>query len=196
MARISILNQAYSDSPYAALPDSDLVPLARSDREAAAELYVRYAPRMYRYLLTYAGSTEDAADLTQHVLLRCLEALPTYRAQHSFSAWLFRIGRNAAIDAYRQNRRVLPWEHVPESAHPAAREDPEAMAIERETLNQLRVLIARMSPERQELLALRFAAGLTIPQIAAVVEKSEAAVQRQLWRTIAALREHAHDLHI
>jgi RNA polymerase sigma-70 factor (ECF subfamily) len=172
-----------------------LVDRARVDVDAFDELYRRYHRRIFGYLRTYAESPEDAADLTQHVFLRALEALPGYEQKGvPFSAWLFRIARNAATDAYRRRRQTLPWEHIPEAMHPLSSDRPEVAAERREALNELRVLVSRLDPRKQELLALRFAAGLTPAEIAAVVAKSEAAVRKQLYRTIRALQEDYHGL--
>jgi RNA polymerase sigma-70 factor (ECF subfamily) len=180
---------AWVGDEFDAVPEDRLIELARGDPAAFAALYRRYLRRVYRYLLTYAEREEDAADLTQHVFLRVLEALPGYTDRGTpFAAWLFRIARNAATDAYRRRRKAIPWEHVPEALLPLAGQDPLAASIRREALNELRVLVARLDPEKQELLALRFAAGLTSAEIGSIVGKSEAAVKRQLSRTIASLR--------
>ena len=138
--------------------EPELVERARHDRDAFAELYRRYHPRVFAYLLTYAATVEDAADLSQHVFLRAFEALPSYRERGiPFSAWLFRIARNAAMDAYRRQRRVLPWDHLPENILPISAQNVEAETVRMEDLNQMRVLIAKLDPDKQELLALRFA---------------------------------------
>jgi RNA polymerase sigma-70 factor, ECF subfamily len=182
-------HSAWDGDDFDAVPEDRLIELARGDPAAFAALYRRYLRRVYRYLLTYAEREEDAADLTQHVFLRVLEALPAYSDRGTpFAAWLFRIARNAATDAYRRRRKAIPWEHVPESLLPLAGQDPLAASIRREALNELRVLVAQLDPEKQELLALRFAAGLTSAEIGSIVGKSEAAVKRQLSRTIASLR--------
>jgi RNA polymerase sigma-70 factor (ECF subfamily) len=170
--------------------------LARSacrDQAAFAELYERYARQVFWYALSRTGSEEDAADLTQHVFLRAYEALPQYQERGTVGAWLFRIARNAATDTYRRRGRDLPWSHVDETVLRFQGPGPEEVAIEREALNELRLLVAQLDPEKQELLALRMAARLTTPEIAAVMGKSEAAVKKQLQRIIQSLRERYHE---
>jgi hypothetical protein len=79
--------------------EAELVELARTNLEAFAELYRRYVDRVYRYLCTHVESDDDAADLTQQVFLRALQAMPAYRDEGKpFRVWLFRIARNAATD--------------------------------------------------------------------------------------------------
>ena len=168
----------------------DLVQAARRDPAAFEPLYRYYLSPVYRYLRLRCSSDEEAADLTQQVFLRALAALPDYRPQGlPFSAWLFRIARNAAIDAHRRQRSTVAWNFLPEALHPVSAQDPESMTLQQERLENLRDLLAKLSQDKRELLALRFASGLTAPQIAAVVGKSEAAVKKQLTRLIAHLKE-------
>lgn len=168
----------------------DLVQAARRDPAAFEPLYSYYLSPVYRYLRLRCGSDEEAADLTQQVFLRALAALPDYRPQGlPFSAWLFRIARNAAIDAHRRQRSTVAWNFLPEALHPISSQDPESMTLQQERLENLRDLLAKLSQDKRELLALRFASGLTAPEIAAVVGKSEAAVKKQLTRLIAHLKE-------
>lgn len=171
-----------------------LIELAKSDARAFGMLYELYVDRIFFYLRTYTDGEDDAADLTQHVFMRALEALPHYQNRGlPFSSWLFRIARNAATDSFRRRRRVLAWDHVPESLQPISTYNPEAASIHRESLNQMRVLVGQLSPEKQELLALRFAGGLSSGEIAAIVGRSPAAVQKELVRIMRSLKEPFRD---
>lgn len=177
------------------ITESHLIEQARrGNGDAFAEIYCRYARRVFHYVLTYTETVDDAADLTQHVFLRVFEALPRYRQQGApFSAWLFRIARNAAIDTYRRRHKTLPWEHIPISWQPLTDDDPEALVLRVEALNRLRLLVAQLGPEKQEMLYLRFAGELTAGEIGAVIGKSKAAVQRQMTRTMQQLKERYHE---
>jgi RNA polymerase sigma-70 factor, ECF subfamily len=179
--------------PWSGAAEDAVVAAAVHDEAAFAELYRRYHPRIFAYLLTYAGNRDEAADLTQHVFLRALEALPSYQPRGiPFGAWLFRIARNAATDAYRYRRRVMPWDHLPERPAPLT-ETPESLAVRADDLNQMRVLLARLPAHKQELLALSFTSGLPAREIAALIGKSESAVQRQLHRIVHHLQEQFHE---
>ncbi len=88
--------------------DDQLVAAAQADPALFAALYRRYLTRVYRYARARVPTDEDAADATQQVFLQALDALPSYRARGvPFSAWLFRIARNATIDAHRRRRATL-----------------------------------------------------------------------------------------
>lgn len=175
-------------------PDDALVAAALDQREAFGELYDRYMPRVYRYLVTRSATQEEAADLTQHVFLKALDALPKYRRGRApFAAWLFRIARNAATDAHRRRRSSVSLDGMPAAAPDVNGHGPEAAALKNEQLQQLRTLVARLDPGKRELLALRFAGGLSAREIAPLVGKREEAVKKQLTRILATLKEHYHD---
>src|SRR5579871_5544010 len=125
-------------SAEAADDESALVAAAQADPAAFDALYRRYLARVYRYLRAQVGSDEDAADLTQHVFLRALDALPRYRPRGApFAAWLFRIARHAATDAYRRKRSTIAWDALPETLQPAGEQDPEAQVLRLEALARL-----------------------------------------------------------
>ncbi|HSP55011.1 MAG TPA: sigma-70 family RNA polymerase sigma factor [Dehalococcoidia bacterium] len=175
-------------------PDDVLVAAAADYPEAFGLLYDRYLARVYRYVLARTGSREDAADLTQITFARAFHSLSGYRpARAPFVAWLFRIARNAVTDAHRRRRSTVSLDGLPEVLVSADSLGPEELAEKRERLGRLRGLLAGVGAPSRELLALRFAGGLSAREIAPIVGKSEAAVKKQLTRTIATLKEHYRD---
>lgn len=173
--------------------EAALIAAAQGDPRAFGALYDRYAMPVYRYLRTRVPTDDDAADLTQQVFLRALDALPRYRhGRAPFSAWLFRIARNLATDARRRHRWTVAWDLVPEELHPAEPVGTEEAVLHRETLHQLQRLLLHLDPESREVIALRFMAGLTAREIGAALGKSEAAVHKRLSRTLRRLKEEYH----
>jgi RNA polymerase sigma-70 factor (ECF subfamily) len=170
--------------------EADLVLGARSNPARFSTLYERYQGRIYAYLRSRTSGEEDAADLTQHVFVLALDALPRYRAQQvTFGAWLFRIARNVAVDFHRRHRATVPWDFVPEALQPAAREDLATTIIEQEYLAHLGELFIMLNAESRELLTLRFVGQLTAPEIAVVIGASEAATRKRLSRILRRLKE-------
>ena len=178
--------------------DADVLAAVAGDAAAFDRLYVRFVPSVYRYLRTRTANAEDAADLTQVVFLNAYRKLGTYRTRTSgLAPWLFGIARNAAHDAYRRGQRpAISWEVVPEAFMPVAPgETPERALLAAEAIARIRAAVVGLDRDKQELLALRFAAGLTSAQIATVVGKSEAAVKKQLWRIVQQMKkdfDHEH----
>src|SRR5262252_2623339 len=172
--------------------DAALVRAAQADPTAFAPLYQRYRDRIYRYLRTRTSSDEDAADLTQQVFLQALDALPRYRIQQTpFAAWITRIAHNLAVND-RRRKTTVPWDYVPEALQPLAEGNLNDHVLREEALAQLRVALQTLNASAREVLALHFAAGLTVAETAAVVGRSDAAVKKQLTRTIHALKERYH----
>jgi len=152
-------------------------------------LYERYVDRIYAYLRARAASPEEAADLTQQVFLRAFDAVAHYQpGRASFATWLFRIARNAATDAHRRRKPTVSWDMLPAPLQPVAEDDPEAGALRAETHARLRAMLERCDARTRELLVLRYAAGLSIAEIAPIVGKSEAAVKKGLTRALRTLR--------
>ncbi|GHO56354.1 RNA polymerase sigma factor [Ktedonobacter robiniae] len=169
---------------------------ARENPAAFEPLYVRYRTRLYRYLRTRLTSDEDAADVTHQVFLIALDALPKYQqCGLPFAAWLFRIAHHTVININRRQRSVVSWDALPDTLQPLDDQNPESLALHQEALMQLRMWLAKLKADQRELLALRFAAELTVPQIAAVVGKKPEATKKQLSRLLQSykeLRSHAY----
>src|SRR5687767_10367294 len=85
------------------------------DRGALEELYLLHFDRIYSYLHLSVGNRHDAEDLTTQTFLKMLEAIGRFRWQAvPFSAWLFRIAHNLAMDYFRARRRVQAEDELPE----------------------------------------------------------------------------------
>src|SRR5918997_4099516 len=89
------------------------------DVDAVGRLYDELAAPIYRYVAMRLRRREDAEDVTQLVFERIVTGLPRYRhTGKPFSAWAFRIARNAVID---HHRRLRPVERLAAIAEPAER---------------------------------------------------------------------------
>ncbi len=187
-----------NESDHDAVNDeAALVHAAQLHPAAFGPLYDRYVDRIYAYLWARTSGTEDAADLTQHVFVQALDALPRYRAGRvPFAAWLFRIARNAATDWRRRQHATVAWDLVPDALHPQASDESdevEARVVRQEELIRLRALLAALDAETREALILRFTAGLTLADVGAVIGKSEEATRKKIARALHTLKEQYHD---
>jgi RNA polymerase sigma-70 factor (ECF subfamily) len=168
--------------------DSTLLNRARSyDPVALAELYDRYAPAIYAYIYRRVGDAALAEDLTGELFLRMLRAIRDGVAwQRSFNAWLYRAAHNLVVDHYRRTGRA---EQVPldESTVEGGRR-PDKAVERRLEAEQLRRALEQLTPEQQEVLALRFGEDLTAREVGRLIGKTTGAVEALQRRGLAALR--------
>ena len=157
------------------------------DREALAELYDGYAPRMYAYIHRRVGDAALAEDLTGDLFLRVVRSIRNDQAwRDSFVAWLYRIAHNLVVDHYR---RLPPEPDRPLDASLESLGDDPVAAVEGTLARQrLRAAIRRLTPDQQEALALRFGEGLTARETARIMNKSTGAVEALQRRAVASLR--------
>jgi RNA polymerase sigma-70 factor, ECF subfamily len=162
----------------------------QGDRSALEELYLVHFDRIYSYLHMSVGSRHDAEDLTTQTFLKMLEAIGRFRWQSvPFSAWLFRIAHNLAIDHFRARRRVQTEDEVPEVA---GQEESSAEQQAMDSLGQagMLALIARLSPEQRQVLTLKFLFGFANAEVAEILGKTEGAVKSLQHRALATLQKH------
>jgi len=135
------------------------------------------------------GDAETADDLTAQVFERALVNIGRYRPERApFVAWLFAIARNAVSDYLRTQRRRR-WLSLEVLRDRASRElQPEEVSIRNETHAELLASVARLSDRERDLIALKFAAGLTNRRIAEITGLSESNVGVILYRAVRRLR--------
>src|SRR5579859_1535833 len=179
--------------PWTSESEHRAIRAAQDDPTVFGPLYEHYRDTVYRYLRSRAETTEEAEDLLQQVFLRALDALPHYHPDKSpLVAWLLGIARNASIDAHRRHRVTVTWDFVPEVFRTSG-SDVEDEVLRREECSRLGLLFTALPPGKRELLVLRFAAGLSVREIAAVLGNSAATTKKQLFRTLQTLKEQYHD---
>jgi len=161
----------------------------QGDRSALEELYLIHFDRIYSYLHVSVGNRHDAEDLTTQTFLKMLESIGRFRWQSApFSAWLFRIAHNLAMDHFRARKRVQPEEEVPE---PLGSEEPSAeleamQSIGRQSMLEL---IDKLSPEQQQVLTLKFVFNFPNADVAKILDKTEGAIKSLQHRALASLQK-------
>ena len=172
--------------PEAATVDELAVAATAGDVEAVGRLYDALVGPIYRYVAVRIRRREDAEDVTHLVFERIVGALPRY--QHNgtpFAAWAFRIARNAVID---HQRRLRPTEPLGAIAEPTDGVGLEALSLRDEEIRELRAAIRHLTPDQQEALALRYAAGLSADEAAQIMGRQAGTIRGLTFRAIEALR--------
>ena len=161
----------------------------KGDRDALEELYLIHFDRIYSYLHVSVGNRHDAEDLTTQTFLRMLESIGKFRWQSApFSAWLFRIAHNLAMDHFRAARRWQPEEEVPEP-EPDESTSAEAGALEAIGRKSMLELIEELSPEQQQVLTLKFVFNFANADVATILGKTEGAIKSLQHRALVSLQK-------
>jgi RNA polymerase sigma-70 factor, ECF subfamily len=162
----------------------------QGDRSALEELYLLHFDRIYSYLHMSVGSRHDAEDLTTQTFVKMLEAIGRFRWRSvPFSAWLFRIAHNLAMDHFRASRRWQPEEEIPESIQ-GEESSAEEQALASLGQTSMLELIERLSPEQRQVLTLKFVFRFSNGEVASILDKSEGAVKSLQHRALASLQKH------
>ncbi len=93
---------------WQALPDPSPAELARAatgDVQAFRQIVERYQGMVYSVAYNVLGDHVDAEDAAQEAFLRCYRTLPQYRAEATFSTWLFRVALTSALDYKRREKK-------------------------------------------------------------------------------------------
>ena len=172
---------------------TDLQPLvlrARAGQPAAiAELYALYGDAVRRYCYVRLNDRDVAQDCVQDVFVRIWRNISTfdYRGDGSFTAWLYTIANHVVISYVRTHKRMQHVPLTPDLALADTRHADTASTI----VDRLwvRDAIRHLTPEQQQVITLKFFAGLSHAEIATAVGRTEGAVKALQHRALTRLHQ-------
>ena len=140
----------------------------QGDWDAVHFLYVRFGDEVRTYVRSIVNDHHDAEDITQSLFARLMTAIRKYEPRDvGFGGWLMRVARNAAIDHLR-GKRQIPVEEV-------RIDDPGGQANS-ERLHSLKEAFDQLPSDQRTVLMLRHVVGLSPPEIAERLDKSEGSI--------------------
>jgi RNA polymerase sigma-70 factor, ECF subfamily len=173
------------------LTPADLHAARLREPAAVSRIYTAYAPALFRFFMASVGDRHLAEDLTGTAFVSAIEALPGFRGPvEALGGWLFQIARHDLYDHRRKQARsrLEPLdEHLVEVADATGGDDPEELAIDRMEGSRVLAALRQLSPDQREVLLLRMAAGLTAPEVAAILGKTTGAVKSLQHRGLTSL---------
>ncbi|MCA9684655.1 MAG: RNA polymerase sigma factor [Myxococcales bacterium] len=175
-------------------PDFELLEAWRAgDQRAGRELFARHFDAIYRF---FRSKVDDAADdLTQQTFLGCVKGKESYRGDASFRTYLFTIARNRLYTHIRdRNRREAVIEIGGESVADLGLGTATAHLAAREEQRLLLMAMRHLPLEMQVALELHYWEGLSVREIAIVIDTPEGTIKRRLQRARARLDELIHEL--
>ncbi len=158
---------------------------------AFAEAYHTYYSRVFAYIYARTRDPELARDLTAEVFIRAYTKGHSLREAQAFAGWLFAIARNVTAAHYRTAKRQTGgMERLKDSLHTAsAPDDPSDLTIRREQMETIMRHFSSLTEREQNLISLRFDAGLTTVEIAAATGLSPVTVRVSIFRALTKLRD-------
>lgn len=150
-------------------------------------LFGRYQKRIYNYFLKCTLDAEESRDLAQITFIRVMKYRASFNASRGFEGWLFQIARNLVKDHFRKLKVYRDQFNLVDTLPDLAEEGEAREQAEREGL--LYKAMAKLDPDKRELLVLAKFQGMKYEKIAEMREMTVSAVKVQVHRTIARLRE-------
>jgi RNA polymerase sigma-70 factor (TIGR02960 family) len=187
------------------LRTDEIVTAAMAGDEAAfAALTQRHRRELHVHCYRMLASFDEAEDAVQETFLNAWRGLARFDGGSQFRAWLYRIATNVCLDMLRRSSRrpagpgspaEVPWiqpypDVLLDQAAPAG-EQPEAAAIQRETISLAFLAALQVLPPRQRAaLIARDVLGWPASETAAALGSTVAAANSALQRARATMASH------
>jgi len=167
--------------------DAELVARLKANDDAAyREVVARFGDPIYAYIYSITGDHHLSEDVLSETYLRMVEKIDTYTYYGApFKAWLYRIAHNLAINTLKRSRRLVGTDALETAAPPV--DDPATTVAARLEANDLRVALAELTEEQQQVVMLRFMAEQSTAEVAQAMEKTENAVKQLQFRALRSL---------
>ena len=143
----------------------------------------KYGQQVFAWVARIVSCQEDAEELTQDVFLKAFQQLSSFKAESSFSTWIYRIAYNAAISATRkQNHDVL---HLDDAVFANLSDAQVDEALEDESEEQLRRLsqaMEKLNANERALLTLYYREEKPLAEVAFILGMTESNAKVKLHR--------------
>lgn len=145
-------------------------------KEQLGELILDSQEQLYRVAKTILRSDDDCADAIQNCIVKAFTKLHTLKTDKYAKSWLIRILINACYDFVRENQKVIPLQDVREveSTQDAIRTCGE--------YTELYEALMKLSETERLVVELYYLEGYRIREIADILEITENAVKKRLFR--------------
>lgn len=162
-------------------------------------------PQVERQLLRYPVSDEDRRDLLQATMMQIVRRLGSFRAEASFSTWLFRVTANEALMLMRSRRRYrarfvegLEWEELATlpAVNDTYRVDPDLGASARQRDERVRDALGELPEDYRDVVIAHYHMDLGLQEIADRLSITESAVRSRLHRARSRLRSILEERHV
>lgn len=158
------------------------------DVAAFEALYRRHNDSLYRYLLRLSRHPDTADDVFQDVWGKIIKARDSYRPTAKFTTFLYRVAHNCFIDHVRRNKRHVHLELYEPEQQPDPGEAPDELTERSLARRRLNAALLDLPDEQREVFLLHEEAGLSLEQIASVMDSNRETTKSRLRYAVKRLR--------
>jgi RNA polymerase sigma-70 factor (ECF subfamily) len=151
-----------------------------------ARAFERCRNRGHAIAVQITGDPEDAADLVQQAFLQAQRGIGSFRAEGTLEAWILRIVVNLSLKLLRRRKVRQALRHLIPVGEPPA--SVEWLVGCREELRWLGRALERLPARQRAAFVLRHAQGLSVIEVAGLMELSVPTVKTHLMRATERLR--------
>jgi RNA polymerase sigma-70 factor (ECF subfamily) len=171
---------AFTASRGPACDDAELLGrIGRGDEDAMAAFYREHGRVVLAQVLLVAGERVLAEEIVQDTMLAVWRGAGSFRGESSVRSWVIAIARRQARNRLRGRRlRVVDDSFLADQ--PGSGPGPEVMALDRAELAEVMDAIRELAPAHREVLGLAFGCGLSLPEVAGVLEIPVGTVKSRL----------------
>jgi RNA polymerase sigma-70 factor (ECF subfamily) len=172
--------------------------LAGND-EAITTLVRQYETGVFRLALSIVDDQAEANEITQETFIAALRALPSYREQQSFRAWLYKIALNLSRSQLRKRKVLERLRTTLTSIFKVETQKqvlPEEAAIQDEKEAAIWKSLHELDERSRTVMILRYFHELSIAEISEILSVNEGTIHSRLYSARERLRNALKDLHI
>ena len=160
--------------------------IGQGDESAMAAFYHEHGRVVLGQVLLVAGERALAEEIVQDTMLAVWRGAGSFRGQSSVRSWVIAIARRQTRDRLRARRlRVVDDAFLADQPSPGP--GPEVTALDRAELAEVTSAIRELAPAHREVLGLVFSCGLSLPEVAGVLEVPVGTVKSRLTAARTAL---------
>ncbi len=157
----------------------------KGDHEAFAILFKENYPFLVKYFIKVTMDRDQAEELAQDTMAKCVERIHQFNGKSKFSSWLIKIATNRFIDLQRKRKREKNW-RAEEESHRKLKWEVESR---QEEWNDVLAALSRLSQEVRLPIILKHYYGYSYEEIGEMVHLAEGTVKSRIHHGITRLRK-------
>lgn len=165
--------------------------LQKGDTGSAEKIFDHFSAPIYAFFMARIRHKGTAQDLTQEVFLKVIKSIEQFdKNSGNFTAWIWQIARNSAIDYFRRKRPSYLADLPEEGANI---KEERARSDESAKVREIMDIVETFSADEQEVFQMHFVADMSYTDIARATGKTESALRVAIHRLRKKLIPHLND---